>query len=309
MRDINYIKATATFPATTTYSDVLDLTGARAWSCLGAFTDASDSAAKTFVSGTYGYLAVQDLTYTAKTIGAGSSSITIAYTTGGTAGSEVVTVVASAISVKIQTSVSTATQVKAAVDASAAAMLLVGCAVTGTGGTAQTAPVSATALSAGTDTKVDLTTNYVTIATHGFTNGSKIRLTTTSALPTGLSTGTDYWIIKIDANTIAFASSYALFAAGTPVDITGYGVGTQTATPKTLSYLIKAQYSNDGTNYFDAVSALNSTLTSGAQTAAVSIYFADSLTAVKYMRIAFVVTDGLISGYYAITSENNSRRE
>lgn len=95
-------------------------------------------------------LVVQDLTYTADTAGAAGNSITIAYTTGGTAGSEVVSVVGSAISVQIQSGVSTATQVKAAVDGDAGAAALVNVAITGTGGTAQVAAAAA-ALTGGDD--------------------------------------------------------------------------------------------------------------------------------------------------------------
>jgi hypothetical protein len=88
---------------------------------------------------------IQDLTYKAKV--PGISPITIAYTTGATAGSEVVTVVGNAISVQIQTGVSTATQIKTKVDAHVTANTMVDVVVSGTGSTAQTAPVSATGLS------------------------------------------------------------------------------------------------------------------------------------------------------------------
>lgn len=72
--------------------------------------------------------------------------VTVAYTGGGTAGAEVVTVVGSAISVQIQSGVSTATQVRTAVLASVAASALVDCVVSGTAATAQTT-VAATTLS------------------------------------------------------------------------------------------------------------------------------------------------------------------
>jgi len=89
---------------------------------------------------------IQDLTYSAVATNATGELVTIAYTTGATAGSEVVTVVGNAISIQIQSGVSTATQVKAKFDASAAAIALATCTISGTGGTAQTAPVTATAL-------------------------------------------------------------------------------------------------------------------------------------------------------------------
>jgi len=87
---------------------------------------------------------IQDITYSASSIGV--STVTVAYTDGATAGSEVVTVVGNAISIQIESGVSTATQVKAKFDAKAEALALAAATITGTGSTAQTAPVSATAL-------------------------------------------------------------------------------------------------------------------------------------------------------------------
>lgn len=88
-------------------------------------------------SGVKGSKVLQDITYTARVSGSAGNAITVAYTAGGTAGAEVVTVTGNAISVQIETAVSTATQVLAAINASAAAMLLVSAAISGTAGTAQ----------------------------------------------------------------------------------------------------------------------------------------------------------------------------
>ena len=87
---------------------------------------------------------VLDLTFTAVAdLGQDGNSITVALTSGGTAGAEVVTVSGTAISIKIESGVSTATQVKAAFDASAAATALASCAISGTGSTAQVAAIAA----------------------------------------------------------------------------------------------------------------------------------------------------------------------
>lgn len=64
-------------------------------------------------------LVTQGITMTAATAGLAGNSITLAFTGGGTAGSEVVSVVGNAISVQIETGVSTITQVVAALQASA----------------------------------------------------------------------------------------------------------------------------------------------------------------------------------------------
>lgn len=96
-----------------------------------------------------GTLTLQDLTYTGAAGNASDDAVTVAYTAGATAGSEVVTVTGSAISIQIATGVSTATQVKAAFDAAAPATALASVAISGTGAHAQTAPVAATNLAGG----------------------------------------------------------------------------------------------------------------------------------------------------------------
>lgn len=75
---------------------------------------------------------IQDLTYTERFLAEG---VTISYTSGGTAGSEVVTVSNSAITVQI--GASTATQIKAAIDGNEFSTKLVSVAISGTAGTVQ----------------------------------------------------------------------------------------------------------------------------------------------------------------------------
>lgn len=82
-------------------------------------------------------LLVQDITYTAKKGGEQGNSISTEYLDTGTAGAEVATVTGQKISVSIESGVSTATQVLAAINASSAALELVTAAITGTAGTAQ----------------------------------------------------------------------------------------------------------------------------------------------------------------------------
>lgn len=108
-------------------------------------------------------LVIQDLTYTSTLFGVLGNAITIAYTTGGTAGAEVVTVVSQAIGVKIQSGTSTAAQIRTAVMASVAATALVSVAVSGTGSNPQTAPVVATHLASGLDNTIPLGTKVSSI--------------------------------------------------------------------------------------------------------------------------------------------------
>lgn len=73
-------------------------------------------------------------------------------------------------------------------------------------------------------------TEIFTAAGHGLQTGDgPVQLTNSGgALPAGLSTATDYWIIKIDANTFYLATTLALALAGTFLSITGNGTGTHT---------------------------------------------------------------------------------
>lgn len=81
-----------------------------------------------------------DLTFTAKTAGPSGNLISVAFVAGGTAGSEVVTVVGTDISVSMGAEVSTATQLKTAIDNKAEAAALISVAIaSGEGSTAQDA--------------------------------------------------------------------------------------------------------------------------------------------------------------------------
>ncbi len=63
-----------------------------------------------------------------------------------------------------------------------------------------------------------------TMTAHGFTGGERIRLSTTGALPAGLNTTTDYYVIYVSANTFQVTST--LF--GTAITTTGTQSGTHT---------------------------------------------------------------------------------
>lgn len=108
--------------------------------------------------GAFASLVDNGITYTAVRMGAAGNSITVALVAGGTAGAEVVTVTGNAISVQIESGVSTRTQVKTAIDGSAAAAALVGVSVA-SGGTAATL-MAATALASGDDTDFDVIGGY-----------------------------------------------------------------------------------------------------------------------------------------------------
>jgi hypothetical protein len=70
----------------------------------------------------------------------------------------------------------------------------------------------------------------LTDTAHGLLTGDgPVRVSNSGgALPTGLSAGTDYWVIKIDADKMKLASSRANALAGTAIALSTDGTGTQT---------------------------------------------------------------------------------
>ncbi|MBX3498763.1 MAG: tail fiber protein [Alphaproteobacteria bacterium] len=70
----------------------------------------------------------------------------------------------------------------------------------------------------------------VTSTAHGFNGGERLRLTTTGALPTGLTAGNEYFVIYVDANTFRLATSEVNYAAGTAINTSGSQSGTHTYT-------------------------------------------------------------------------------
>lgn len=66
--------------------------------------------------------------------------------------------------------------------------------------------------------------------TNDFISGTKVRFTTTTTLPTGLSLNTDYWLVRVTSTTARVATSYANYVAGTVIAFTDAGTGTHTLT-------------------------------------------------------------------------------
>ena len=75
-------------------------------------------------------------------------------------------------------------------------------------------------------TSVNLSTDIITITNHDFLTGQKVLYTAVGgAAPTGLVTNTDYFIIKISANTFKLATTLANSLNAISIDITAVGVG------------------------------------------------------------------------------------
>ena len=91
----------------------------------------------------------------------------------------------------------------------------------------------------GTGSRVLVNTNTFTASSSGgllltYANDwktfTKVRFTTTTTLPTGLSLATDYWLVRVSATTANVATSLANAKAGTFVAYTDAGTGTHTLT-------------------------------------------------------------------------------
>jgi microcystin-dependent protein len=70
----------------------------------------------------------------------------------------------------------------------------------------------------------------VTRTAHGLQTGDAVYLTTTGALPTGLSANTKYWVTRVDANSFKLATTLANALASTNINTSGSQSGTHTAT-------------------------------------------------------------------------------
>ncbi len=271
--------------AATESSPVIDLEGCSNYAVQCVY--AASPAAKTFDSKAKALLVINDLTFTAVAFGVAGNSITVEYVAGGTAGDESVTVTGNAIVVEIDDTAvtgSTSDQVKAAVNADAAAALLV--LVSGSGSTVQAVEAEAP-LAGGRESELDLTLDTMSIPTHGFTTGLRVQASTTGTLPTGITTSTDYWVIRNGADSIKLASSLANADAGTQINLTaeGSGVHTLTATAGSLAHSLQLQKSCDGTNWQSegsatAISAAGNTMYEGAS------------KGYRFLRVTNTVTTG-----------------
>lgn len=163
------------------------------------------------------------------------------------------------------------------------------------------------AVTAASATDINTSTEVITVAssgTHDFTTGLKVQVTTSSALPTGISAVTDYFVISLSSTTFQLASSLVNAQAGTPINITAVGTGTQTFTPVALAgATIKVQYSNNvsDTNSWVDGPALNAAYAAAlggsaqAITADSAFFFRMSGGEARYIRFVSTLTAGRFS--------------
>ncbi len=180
-------------------------------------------------------------------------------------------------------------------------------------GAAGTGSITKAVTTPGTSSKVDTTLDTATITAHGQSTGSKVTASTGGALPTGI-TATTYWLIVLDANTVQFASSLANAVAGTAIDLTTPGYGTQTLTPVSLSNVVKVQMSNSPTasgTWYD-VPGTTVTITGASNTfwSSEFLYATGGLTnpqlpvSAKWLRVLSTPTTGQLT--LTVTAEASS---
>lgn len=77
---------------------------------------------------------------------------------------------------------------------------------------------------------VNTTTNVITITSHGFLNGERVRVTTDGTLPGGLNASYEYFVHRIDADTFGLVRDYYRYAyegeTAQYVNLTTTGTGT-----------------------------------------------------------------------------------
>ena len=83
------------------------------------------------------------------------------------------------------------------------------------------------AFDASANTVVNLTADTITYPAHVFETGNYVNYANTGGTTiTGLTGGNNYYVIRVDGNTIKLASNASNAVAGTQIDLTVLGVGT-----------------------------------------------------------------------------------
>ena len=134
---------------------------------------------------------------------------------------------------------------------------------------------------------------------HGLLTGTVGQMTTSSALPTGLSAVTNYWIINLSANTFALASSLANALVGTKILFTSKGTGNQTFTATAGSSTVALYESSNGTNFLAIAGATD---TSGVGTAIIHV----APVYPRYIKVLFTPVSGAANFTVNINARDNS---
>jgi len=137
---------------------------------------------------------------------------------------------------------------------------------------------------------VNVANDTITETAHGYATGLEVVESTTGTLPAPLAVLTDYYVIRVDANTYKLATSKANAVAGTAINLTDDGTGTHTTTPNALSGgSASIQVSRDDVTYVE----INGT--SVAITASGNLVWNVDKQYARYIRVSFLITDGQLN--------------
>jgi hypothetical protein len=106
-----------------------------------------------------------------------------------------------------------------------------------------TMPVGTLTVKTFASTNVDTRNDVLSIPNHGHKTGSKVKYTAASAVG-GLTSGSTYFTIALNSNSLKLATSLPNALAGTAVDLTSTGSGTQTLTPVLVTRFSSNRYRN-----------------------------------------------------------------
>src|SRR5574343_139277 len=84
-------------------------------------------------------------------------------------------------------------------------------------------------------TDVSVANNTFSKTSHGFITGLKVQVSNSDTLPAPLAASTDYYVIKSSVDTFKLATSLSNALAGTSIDITTTGSGTNKFYPQDVT--------------------------------------------------------------------------
>ena len=120
---------------------------------------------------------------------------------------------------------------------------------------------------------------------HGLYTGLVGQFTTDNALPTNINAVTDYYVIRVTADTFKVATTLANALANTAVAYSNTGTGTQTFTPTALaSASIYLQGSNDQGQNWVTIPNTSTTITADASFGPIEVDY------IRYERIRAYAT-------------------
>lgn len=134
-----------------------------------------------------------------------------------------------------------------------------------------TGQVGAAATTTFLNTDISTSTDLVTKANHGLFTGQAVQVSNVGALPTGLVAATTYYIYAPTTGTYGFCTNIFNAKAGTLIDITAQGSGTNTVT----------------TNFTDLTEADSK----------------DTITQMTSSPYLFASSTGLVAGFWCIEAD------